>query len=465
MFYALQYTKEMIYEETTVTQRKDGRWFCRVPLGYTVDENGKKQHQYKSIYGVDRNDTLIKRGEFIEQQIKVSKEQEFTKDLLTTKLREWLYHKKYKKIKPNSFDRLEVTLNFQILPALHDLNLQGIKLAEVTVTHIDRIMEYNLSKGYSYSTLKKIRSFFNAFFKHFDDEIPKNPMIKYEFYRKESVIEQQQELKEQKELAISKIQQQKAEIASNGTSKILITDEERLLARLQLTSQTSMDDIHFFSDEEIAKIKHVIENGYHIPYQSRSGNWVQGPLYYPIQGKFFLFWLYAGLRCGEAISLRYSDFDFVQSTVNISKNTVNVKARGKDGKATGKRKKMVSSVKTKNSDAAIYIPPHAMQYIQELQAEEPQGYDGYVLHTKDGKPLTDKAIWQRLSKLLKGAGIQACGTHSLRHTCATKLYEQTGGDIELVSSHLRHGDSAFTARTYVHQSDTRAKEIMSKVII
>lgn len=126
---------------------------------------------------------------------------------------------------------------------------------------------------------------------------------------------------------------------------------------------------------------------------------------------------------------------------------------------------MVSSVKTKNSNASIYIPPHAMQYIQELRAEEPQGYDGYVLHTTDGKPLTDKLIWQRFSKLLKGAGIEVCGTHSLRHTCATKLYEQTHGDLELVAKQLRHGDSAFTARTYVHQSDTRAKEILSNIVI
>ena len=95
-----------------------------------------------------------------------------------------------------------------------------------------------------------------------------------------------------------------------------------------------------------------------------------------------------------------------------------------------------------------------------MQTEEPEGYDGYVVHNDNFKSISSKTLWQRFNKLLKGAGVERCGLHSLRHTCATLLYERTGGDIKFVSNQLRHKDAGFTARTYVHQSDKRTKEVL-----
>lgn len=84
-----------------------------------------------------------------------------------------------------------------------------------------------------------------------------------------------------------------------------------------------------------------------------------------------------------------------------------------------------------------------------------------ILHNdKNHEASASKGLWQRFNKLLKGAGVECCGLHSLRHTCSTLLYEKTGSDIKFVSTQLRHNDTGFTAKIYVHQSNKRTKEVL-----
>ncbi len=68
-----------------------------------------------------------------------------------------------------------------------------------------------------------------------------------------------------------------------------------------------------------------------------------------------------------------------------------------------------------------------------------------------------KSLWQRFSKILKGAEIEPCGLHSLRHTFGTRFYEQTQ-DVKMVSEMLRHENPSFTAKVYIHNSDARTRE-------
>ena len=464
MIIKTKFTDKMKYEECSVTLRDDGRYFCRVQLSFEINDEGKKcNYRYKYIYGKDRNDVLMQRGEFIEQQVKAQAEAAITADLFTTKMHEWLYVHKLHTVKPNTFDRLEVTYEYQLLPALHDCGLDGIKLKDVSIFHIQQIMKWGLEKGYSYSTLLKMRNFLVAMFGFYEDDIPKNPMKKYVFFKKDVVIAKQKSLTAEQEAVKDKIAQRKEELEEYGYSKLLITEDEERLARLTLKSQTSQKDIHVFSDEEIDQLKDTIEHGYRISFTSRSGNEVESGLYIPKQGTFFLFMLNSGLRGGEAVALRYSDFDYENCTVHIHSNAVNTKVRNKDGSATGTRNKDISSTKTATSDSLLHLSPYAISIIKDLQAAEPPGYDGYILRNGNGH-IAEKALWQRFDKLLKGAGLPSCGLHTLRHTYASKLYEETH-DLKFVAQQLRHADPSFTAKTYVHQSDKRTKELLKDITI
>ena len=460
------FTDEMRFASgnVSIAKRSDGRYQCRVTISYDLDEVGNRcNYKYKYIYGVDRNDVLIKRAEYIEEQIKLQTETVVINGLFAMKLHEWLYRMKRGTVKANSFDRLECTYLHQVLPALRGCNLEGIQLVDVTLAHVHDIMNYNLERGYSKSTLKKTRDLLKEFFSYCEDDLPKNPMRKYKFYHDSVIVEKQKSLIPQKEAALEKIATEKGVNNTDCSCIVEISEEERLLAHLQLKSQTSLKAIHVFSDEEIQRIKNTIANGYRKPFCSRSGNEVLSGLYFPKQGSFFLFMLNSGIRTGEAVALKYSDFDFENRTVRIHETAVNTKIRNADGTATGQRNRTFTSPKTERSDALLHLNPEAIQIILSMKAQEPRGYDGYVVHS-DYKPLAEKSLYQRFAKLLSGAGVQPCGLHALRHTHGTKLYEATR-DLKFVCQQLRHSDPSFTAKTYVHQSDKRTREILSTFII
>ena len=42
MYVKIKFTEDMKYRNCTVSNRKDGRFFCRIPIGYEIDCDGKK---------------------------------------------------------------------------------------------------------------------------------------------------------------------------------------------------------------------------------------------------------------------------------------------------------------------------------------------------------------------------------------------------------------------------------------
>ena len=459
MYEKVKFTEDMKYVNCKVSERKDGRFFCRVPIGYDIDSDGKKKYHYKSIYGCDVNDVRINRAEFIDQQMHEEDKIEEKSELFTTKIEEWLYSDMFRTVKPTYLDRLEQIYNHQILEALESLGIVDIKLKDVQLSHIQDIMNYNLLSGYSYSTLKKVHNFLKNVFEFYGDDISRNPMRKYRFYNKETVIEMQESLIEKRNIAIEKIVRLKAAKKeakrknknpnAEEPNSIHVTEEEYKLVRMTLKSKDALDDIHFFNKEEIDKIKDAIENGYYSWARSRSGNLIRYGPFYGTQAKYFLVLLNTGLRCGEACALKYSDFDYEKKTLSVQRNSTSHKERGVDGRPTGNFVTKTTTVKTSNSKAVIPVSQYVIDLVKELQAEEPEGYDGYIVHNGE-KHISGNALWKRFHKLIVGAGVEVCGLHSLRHTCATRMFAQTR-DIKLVSSMLRHSDASFTNSTYVHQ--------------
>ena len=364
-------------------------------------------------------------------------------------------------MKPSTYDRLENTLFYQLLPTIEELGYERLALKNVTTRHIEEIMDLNLKKGYSYSTLLKVKNYLCAFFDFYEGDIPKNPMKKYQFYTKESVHDMQESLQVKKQEVLKKIDQKKQE---GDNSQIVITEEEMKLARMSLKSQIDQQDIHVLTQEEVDKIRDVIQNGYTKMYHSRSGNLVESARYFPYQGEFILFMLNTGIRLGEAVALRYSDVDFDKGEISITKNAINPKERDENGNSTGKRVHELSSTKTRTSKATIAISPFALDILREMKAKEKPDYDGFIVHNEAGERIERRVLERRFERILEGAEIEAKGIHCLRHTYGTQLYEQTQ-DMQLVSHQLRHSDPAFTSRTYVHKSNERAADQIKNIRI
>lgn len=426
MVIQIAFTEDMKYKKCTVTKKRDGRLFCRVPFAYELDEFGNKtRYVYKEIYGVDGNDIALKRAIFIEEQITATLEKKATTESFIAQMSDWLYCEKFGTVKATTFDRLEGILVYQITPALS--TLPHHRLADIDSKDIKAIMKFNLDKGYSYSTLLKIYRFLSEFFNYHVNggTLERNPVRQVKMYKKSYVQSKQAEIRNKRE-----------KLKERAANNEQLTAEEIAYMNSPIKCDDK-EEMSFFTDDEIERIKaaavKTFDNGKPCLKQA----------------EFFIFMLNTGLRAGEALALKYSDFDYAKRTVLVSKNITSTKARDSDGRATGKRAVISGETKTKRSTALLSINETAVDIIQRLQAQEPEGYDGYIIHN-DALTIEPQALEKRFYNLLRLAQVEKRSLHTLRHTFASKLYELTNGDTQFVSEMLRHESASFTAKTYIH---------------
>lgn len=471
MYCYVEFDDQMLYDDVTVTKRKDGRYMCREIVGKVVDEQTGKviKTDWKYFYADNKVKAKKLRAEFIIEQVKQQKENREYNESFVKALEDWLTHHKKRKVRSSSYDRLENTLFYQLLPAIQGLGFEKLALKNVTTQHIEEIMDFNLKKGYSYSTLLKVKNYLCAFFDFHDGDVPKNPMKKYQFYSKESVRAVQESLWDEKKKVMQKLEQRKKQKKAKKQKDeeeipIVLTEEEMTLSRISLNSQLDQQDIHVLTQDEVVRIRNVIQNGYTKMYHSRSGNLVESARYYPYQGEFILFMLNTGIRLGEAVALQYSDVDFENGEITITKNAINPKERDENGDSTGKRIHELSSTKTRTSKATIAISPFALDILCEMKAKEKPDYNSFIVHNEEGTRIERRVLERRFERILEGAKIETKGIHCLRHTYGTQLYEKTQ-DMQLVAHQLRHSDPAFTSRTYVHKSNERAADQIKNIRI
>lgn len=102
----------------------------------------------------------------------------------------------------------------------------------------------------------------------------------------------------------------------------------------------------------------------------------------------------------------------------------------------------------------------------KLRAEEPEDYDGYIIHSPNGDTIGNRAFAKRFDNLKRLAGLngKGIGLHSLRHTFATEFYDQTG-DVKALSKILGHSSVSFTLETYVHMRLSTSRTLMQNLSI
>ena len=135
-------------------------------------------------------------------------------------------------------------------------------------------------------------------------------------------------------------------------------------------------------------------------------------------------YLYAQLRCNEALDLRPMDIDAERGTLLV--------LQGKGGKRR-----------------VAAIPCDIIQeYIQPWLAIAP--VSPYVFCTHKGKRLTDSYVRRMLKRVADRAGIlHRVHVHGLRHTGPFMLAEQ-GADVRDIQRQLGHTSLAVTERYIQH---------------
>lgn len=356
----------------TIYQRSNGTWVGRV----VVSHSALGRPKYKYISGKSEVDVKKKIRAFYKSASLAGS----PKISLETYIRAWMKDFKFGALKPSSYDRLEKTIENQIIPYIGSIQLQSL-----TASDIQSLLTKLKVTGKSYSTVKKTYDCLNAVLLHatINEDVVKNPML-------------------------------------------LVTPPKQ--------STFAPKQIRYFTDKEAAAITEESKREYST-----------GRLVYPY-GFAYILMLNTGIRMGELIGLEKEDFNRERRTLHIQRNVQAIKARNEDGSIRGGRELSVSSTKTYSGDRTIPLNDNAVNALERILLNNASPY---IVCTANGGRVPPERLERTFYRVLRNAGISKTGTHSLRHTFASMLFED-GVDIKTVSSLLGHASIQITLNTYIH---------------
>lgn len=145
-----------------IKQREDGRYEIKVTVG---------RNKRRSVYGKTETEVRKKARQLLEEAAKFNLSN-ISKMTVRTYMTNWLLTVKKPDLKPGSYDRVEQSVNYQILPYIGDIQISALNANDV------QNMINELLVKLSYSTVKKAYNNLNACMELavIRGEIVKNPV-------------------------------------------------------------------------------------------------------------------------------------------------------------------------------------------------------------------------------------------------------------------------------------------------
>ena len=308
-------------------------------------------------------------------------------------MKEWMTSVKRRTLKDTSYDRLECTVINNIVPCIGSYKINELTYGIIQNEVINRLQD----DGKSYSTIKKA---YNAL----------NESMKYAIFPKEIIVK-------------------------NPMLGVVMPSPE----------QFDTKEIRYLIEEEIARFKNAA-----------TATWGNGKPIYPL-GYAMILTLNTGVRVGEALAWRWSDYDETGGILHTNGTLVRVRDR-----TEGERrwKQQFQTTKTKNGKRSIPVNAAAKTALNELKKTRYFGKDSPILAQADGTFNTIDNFTRTFEAILKRANIRPCGIHTLRHTFATQLIAKNT-DVKIVSSLLGHSSVEITYNIYVHALEETTKKAVA----
>ncbi|MFB6364280.1 tyrosine-type recombinase/integrase [Paenibacillus elgii] len=180
----------------------------------------------------------------------------------------------------------------------------------------------------------------------------------------------------------------------------------------------------------------------------------------PQEYEIFLTLAYTGLRIGELLALKISDFDEQSRVIKVTKTLT---VTGKLEKFhLGPPKNKSSIRKVTIGDSVIKAIKSQLAWREKMKNEILIDHDdGFIFWStyKPGFPASASYLSQRFDKLLKAAGLSDQLTpHSLRHTHVSLLAE-AGEQLAVIQERLGHKNDQITKRVYLHVTKGQRKAV------
>ncbi len=386
-------------------KRTDGRW-CGVV--WYMDEHGERKR--KSFSGTTKQAVNRKMTEYIadfENQIIDSDE---SKKRLEESMQNWLRVFKFPSVERTTYDRCECSAKNQIYPLLGEKTV-----GDITSADIKSLLNHWMNEGYAYTTVKKAYVVLNEYFRYLyrEELIPKNPMANVEMIKKSNFLSAQN----------------KENLPTNETVTI-------------------------FTAEEIEKFR-----------EEAFKTWENGKPFYQ-QAAAYILMLNTGLRTGELLGLLNSDIDLENKTLTVRQGVKEISRRDGADFTSGREIK-IGKPKSAASMRTVPLNKTACEMVEELRKEYFFDENTPLVCDENGGYTRPVNFRKRYYRILKAAGIEQKGLHSLRHTFATNLVngvKQPDGTIKSltpkqVADLLGHSTSQITELYYVKKDTSRLNGI------
>ncbi len=206
----------------------------------------------------------------------------------------------------------------------------------------------------------------------------------------------------------------------------------------KLKTRTSQK-IKYFDNDELKKFLNYLDN---LPFSIANKR----------SSTLYKLLLSTGLRVGEAMALSWSDIDFNNKCIIISKTLIQ------------QSNKIQDSTKTKESNRSVFLDDNTIQILKEWKKIQNNGtiaFHNSLVFSYLQKMRCYEVERQQLLKHFKKAGVPNIGFHGFRHTHASLLMNNDVNPKE-IQHRLGHADYSITMNTYSHLAKHKEKDTAEK---
>lgn len=170
---------------------------------------------------------------------------------------------------------------------------------------------------------------------------------------------------------------------------------------------------------------------------------------------------YTGLRAGELLALKWSDIDFDNNTISITKTYYNPN--------NNKKKYQILTPKTESSIGKITVDANVIKMLQDYKINVQNNWkdelyvdNNFVFTDNNGYPLVIKKLSMWIQSIMSRTDINKnISTHSFRYTHCALLIE-AGVHIKEIQERLRHKDINTTMNIYAKITNSYKKDASQK---
>lgn len=238
---------------------------------------------------------------------------------------------------------------------------------------------------------------------------------------------------------------------------------ENPVKRVTFEKMNASDDLHVFTVEQCKTFLSALDEEYishnEVSERIRNNHHVKGYTQVvkiriaTIWRAYFTMALFTGLRRGEMLSLQWSDIDFSNMTVSVTKSTASTKAG-----------QVIKEPKTKAGKRVVSLPLPVITLLNQWRMEQDEinaklgNTDlGFIFTQNDGSQMHLSSPTHKFREILDlynasvpvSEQLPIITLHDLRH-CTASLLISAGADVATVSRMLGHSKISMTLDRYTH---------------